>query len=144
MWWRGAEQLAEDDDMKGHEAIRADMLKSIKSPCDHLHTIETTEFSMYGATAKPDYAKLTIELDIKEGSPAPELKSVKKYLHQYRDVLMSYERAAGLLRDHFMGIYDPANVDVNLEFKPRGGLTSTIKTWEWNKEAQEKIDEALA
>ncbi len=143
MWWPGADQLAEDDDM-GHEAIRADMLKSIKSPCDHLHTIETTEFSMFGSVGKPDYAKLTIELDIKEGSPAPELKSVKFYLAQYRDACMSYERAAGLLRDHFMEIYDPANVDVNLEFKPRGGLTSTIKTWEWNAEAQEKIEAALA
>lgn len=125
------------------EKIKADALRSIKSPCDHLHTIETTEFTMYGASAKPDYAKLTIELDIKEGEKAPELKSVKKYLHQYRDVCMSYERAAGLLRDHFMEVYDPTNVDVNLEFKPRGGLTSSIKTWEWNKEAQASIDEAL-
>lgn len=126
------------------ERVRADVLKSIKSPCDHLHTIETDEFTLLGAPGQPDQAKLCVELDIKEGDPAPELKSVKKYLHQYRDVCMSYERAATLLRDHFMEVYNPANVDVNLEFKPRGGLSSTIKTWEWNEEAQEKIEAALA
>lgn len=125
------------------EQIRADVLEYIDSPCDHLHTIETEEFNIYGAPGQPDQAKLSIEIDIKEGKPAPELKSVKRYLHQYRDVCMSYERAATLLRDHFMEVYNPSNVEVDLIFKPRGGLTSTIKTWEWNEEAQAKIDEAF-
>jgi NADPH-dependent 7-cyano-7-deazaguanine reductase QueF len=125
------------------EKIRADALQSIKSPCNHLHEITSEEFSMFGALGQPDQAKLSIDLDIKEGAPAPELKSVKKYLHQYRDVCMSYERAAMLIRDHFMEVYDPSNVDVTLEFKPRGGLTSNVKTWAWNEVAQAGIKEAL-
>ena len=62
------------------------------------------------------------------------MKSVKAYLHQYRECIISYERAAGLIRDHFMEVYNPINVDLTLIFKPRGGIKSTITTAEWNDE----------
>ena len=47
MWWRGAQQLSEDDDMT-YETIRADVLRTIKSPCNHEHTIDTEEFTLLG------------------------------------------------------------------------------------------------
>lgn len=126
-----------------YEGIRADVLRSIPSPCDHMHLIETEEFTLLGQAGKPDYGHLALELDIKEGGKAPELKSVKKYLAQYRDCIVSYERAAGLIRDHFMEAYDPKNVDLTLTFKPRGGIKSKIMTWEWNEGLKSDIHEAI-
>ena len=126
-----------------YEDISKDVLRSIKSPCDHMHVIETEEFTLYGSKGKPDFGHLVIELDIKEGADAPELKSVKAYFAQYRNCIVSYERAAGLLRDHFMEFYDPSNVDVTLAFKPRGGIKSKIMTWGWNEQAKTLIDKAL-
>lgn len=124
-----------------YQGISKDVLLSITSPCDHMHLIETEEFTLLGAVDKPDFGHLAIDLDIKEGGKSPELKSVKAYFAQYRGCVISYERAAGLIRDHFMAVYDPRNVDVTLTFKPRGGIKSKIMTWEWNEgHAEDKID----
>ena len=79
-----------------------------------------------GAQGQPDFAKVTIELDIRSKGKCPELKSVKKYFSQFRDVVMSYERATILIKDHFLEVYDPRTVDIVLKFQARGGLESTI------------------
>lgn len=125
-----------------YEGIRADVLKALPSPGKHGHEIETDEFTLMGAHGKADFARLKIDLSIDEGK-CPELKSVKQYLAQYRNCVMSYERAATLLRDHFVEVYDPENVDITLEFKVRGGIKSTVNTWAWNREAEDGIEEAL-
>lgn len=136
MWWGKADELSEEDENMTYQGVRADVLKSIVSPCDHEHTIETEEFTLLGAAGQPDFGHLSLSLDIEKGAAAPELKSVKAYLHQYRECIISYERAAGLIRDHFMEVYNPINVDLTLTFKTRGGIKSTIMTAELN----EKID----
>jgi NADPH-dependent 7-cyano-7-deazaguanine reductase QueF len=140
MWWRGAERLSEDDDMT-YQGVRADVLRSIVSPCDHEHTIETKEFTLLGRPAQPDFGHLSLSLDIEEGADAPELKSVKAYLAQYRECIISYERAAGLIRDHFMEVYNPRNVDLTLTFEARGGIKSTIIVSEWNEHLPHAGDE---
>lgn len=124
-----------------YEGIRADVLKSLPSPGKHGHEIETEEFTLLGAHGKPDFGHLAIDLSIEEGGKCPELKSVKKYLAQYRNCVISYERAATLLKDHFVEVYAPENVDITLTFKPRGGIRSKISTWDWGQEAEELHDE---
>lgn len=123
-----------------YQDISKDVLFSITSPCDHMHMIETEEFTLLGAVDKPDFGHVAIELDIAEGAKAPELKSVKAYLAQYRECVISYERATGLIRDHFIEVYAPRNVDVTLTFKPRGGIKSRIMAWEWNEKYTDEID----
>lgn len=91
---------------------------------------------MLGVSGQADYAVLSIDLDIKDGGASPELKSVKEYLAQYRNCVMSYERAAALLMEHFKFEYAPIHINVTLEFKTRGGLTSTIETWFWSDESK--------
>lgn len=117
-----------------YKSVRSDVLKSITSPCVHSHEIKTEEFTMLGVKGQADFAVLTITLDIADKGNAPELKSVKLYLAQYRNCVMSYERAAGLLLEHFKSEYDPVHINVTLVFKTRGGLTSTIDTWSWSDE----------
>lgn len=119
-----------------YEEIREDMLKAIPSPCAHTHEIKTEEFTLLGIAGQADFAKLSIDLDIKEGGKAPELRSVKLYLAQYRNCVLSYERAAALLKEHFLSVYDPIHINIILKFKTRGGLASTIETWFWSNESK--------
>jgi 7-cyano-7-deazaguanine reductase len=131
MWWPGAEQIAESD-MQGHNSIQADLIKWIKSPSEHDHEIVTEEFTIYGEAGQPDYGTLTIRLTIAEGGKAPELKSIKHYLHQYRHALMSYERAAETIKRHLWEILDPIEVRVKIKFNVRGGLKSTLIAWKYS------------
>jgi hypothetical protein len=41
-----------------------------------------------------------------------------------------------------MEVYNPRNVDLTLDFKPRGGIRSTINVAEWNEQdiEDDKID----
>lgn len=108
------------------QSIQQGLLKSIPSPGRHEHLIETGEFTFLGASGQADFIDLSIQLLIQMGRSSPELKSVKLYLAQYRNVVMSYERAAWLLRKHFIEIYEPSTLDITLRCQPRGGLRSTI------------------
>lgn len=102
------------------------VLKCIPAPDNHFHEITTNEFSVFGALNQPDYAVLTLKFSIEKGKPCPELKSLKAYLLQYRDCIMSYERAASVLHDHLWDVYSPSRLDISMEFSPRGGLSSKI------------------
>lgn len=108
------------------QSVQQGILKSIPSPGWHEHLIETGEFTFLGASGQADFIDLSLQLQVQEGGKAPELKSVKLYLAQYRNVVMSYERAAWLLKKHFTEIYNPTCLDITLRCQPRGGLRSTI------------------
>ena len=126
MWWQGAEQLAEDDAMSQWDKIDPKVLKCIPAPVSHFHKITTNEFSVFGSPSQPDYATLTLEFNILKGKSCPELKSLKMYLLQYRECVMSYERAAAVLHKHLLEVYSPANLNIKMDFSPRGGLSSQI------------------
>ncbi len=126
MWWQDAEWLSEEDEMVKLNSIDSTVLKSIPSPDNHFHKITTNEFSIYGSPNQPDYAILTLEFNIVKGGICPELKSLKTYLLQYRDCIMSYERAATILKEHLLEMYKPSRIKVILEFNTRGGLASEI------------------
>lgn len=117
--------------MLGHNSINPGLIKTIKSPGEHDHEIFTKEFTVYGEHDQPDYAELTIELTIEKGGKAPELKSIKQYLRQYRSALMSYERAAETIKQHLWEALDPVELRVKIKFNARGGLKSTVTAWEY-------------
>ncbi len=112
--------------MKQWDRIDASVLKCIAAPAEHFHRITTNEFSVFGAPSQPDYAILTLEFRIAKGEPCPELKSLKAYLLQYRDCIMSYERAASVLHDHLWDVYNPLGLHIKMAFSPRGGISSEI------------------
>ncbi len=112
--------------MKQWDKIDPAMLKCIPAVAEHFHEITTDEFSVFGAPSQPDYAGLTLKFNIAKGQPCPELKSLKVYLLQYRDCIMSYERAASVMHDHLWDVYSPSSLTISMEFSPRGGLSSKI------------------
>ena len=55
-----------------------------------------------------------------------ELKSLKNYLFQYRDTVISYERCVDVLYKHLMQTYQPVRLRVQIDFRPRGGISSCM------------------
>ena len=55
-----------------------------------------------------------------------ELKSLKLYLQQYRDVVISYERLLNQIYDHMIEVYDPQRLRLVLDCNPRGGISSRL------------------
>ena len=58
---------------------------------------------------------------------AIELKSLKEYLLQYRDTVISYERAIDVMYKHLTAAYKPIRLRLEIQFRPRGGISSTMK-----------------
>ena len=56
----------------------------------------------------------------------PLLKSLKLYLQQYRDVIISYERFINQLYDHMQKVYTPERLRLVLDCNPRGGISSRL------------------
>ena len=53
-----------------------------------------------------------------------ELKSLKFYLLQYRNVGMFYEHVVNRILDDLVGVLAPLSMEVVGEFTPRGGISS--------------------
>ncbi|MCF6249466.1 MAG: preQ(1) synthase [Desulfobacula sp.] len=53
-----------------------------------------------------------------------ELKSLKYYLLQFRNVGMFYEHVVNKILDDLVGIIKPLSMEVTGEFTPRGGVSS--------------------
>jgi 7-cyano-7-deazaguanine reductase len=53
-----------------------------------------------------------------------ELKSLKYYLLQYRNVGMFYEHVVNKILDDLVRVLSPLRMEVTGEFTPRGGISS--------------------
>ena len=101
------------------------ILKSIGNTCNsHVHIIETPELSFLGFPEQPDFANLRIEIE--PCNDAVELKSVKKYLKQFRQKHISYERLLDTIFNDFWTVYSPLFLSVTIHTRPRGGISSTL------------------
>ncbi len=87
--------------------------------------IEQPEYSsVCPRTGLPDTGCITI-------SYAPdqtiiELKSLKLYLLQYRNVGIFYENIVNRILDDLIAVLQPKQMTVTGKFTPRGGITSTV------------------
>lgn len=75
-------------------------------------------------TGLPDFGCITIRYT--PGSHIIELKSLKYYLLQYRNVGIFYENAVNRILEDLVGVLDPVNMQVTGEFSPRGGISTTV------------------
>ena len=82
-------------------------------------------------TGLPDNGCITI--DYRPDSQIIELKSLKYYLLQYRNVGMFYEHVINKILDDLVGVLAPLSMKVTGEFTPRGGVSS-LATAEYVKE----------
>jgi 7-cyano-7-deazaguanine reductase len=89
-------------------------------------TIEIPEYTaICPKTGLPDFG--TITLQYKPGKKCLELKSLKMYLHAYRNLGIFYENAVNRILRDVVTACRPVHAKVTGEFAARGGLRSVIE-----------------
>ena len=76
-------------------------------------------------TGQPDFA--TIEIRYVPDKYIVELKSLKLYLQQYRDVGMFHEAVTNKILEDFRKSSSPKKIEVLGKFNPRGGINTKIR-----------------
>ena len=106
-------------------SIDASVLKSLPNAArGYEQRISIPEFTFLGVANQPDFGVITVWFY--GGERTIELKSLKEYLFQYRDTIISYERCLDVMYRHLMEVYQPDRVRIEIEFRPRGGISSTL------------------
>ena len=86
--------------------------------------IRCEEITFLGRSNQPDFA--TMNVTMYPGKNVIELKSLKLYLQQYRDKVISYERLVNVIYDDLIRVYRPARLRVEMDLRPRGGISSHL------------------
>ena len=116
------------------------LLKSIANPSGDGYeiNIKNPEITFIGVKDQPDFA--TVYLIFYPKNSVIELKSLKKYFQNFRryeqdrpfhhgtrrNTLVSYERLINVVYDDLMEVYDPNRLRIEMEFRPRGGISSRL------------------
>ncbi|GAB1401661.1 preQ(1) synthase [Elusimicrobiota bacterium] len=89
--------------------------------------IETEEFTcLCPWTGLPDYAHLKVNYE--PNKVVVELKSFKMYLQSYRMVGMVHENVVNSIMNDLSSVLKTKNLSVELKFKIRGGITTTVSS----------------
>ncbi len=112
--------------MNNYKDINSDILKSITNPTTECYEIkiQIPEFTFLGVSEQPDFAK--IYLTFYPDKKIIELKSLKLYVYQLRDIVVSYERLINIIYDHMKKVYEPKRLRVVMICNPRGGISSKL------------------
>ena len=76
-------------------------------------------------TGLPDVGTITIRY--RPGEKIVELKSLKFYLLQFRNVGIFYEHVVNRILDDLVAVLDPRWMEVTGDFTARGGITTQVK-----------------
>jgi 7-cyano-7-deazaguanine reductase len=114
---------------KSPDTIKTDVLAPMdyqyRSKRDILITIEQPEYtSVCPMTGLPDMGCITIEY-VPDQSIV-ELKSLKYYLLQYRNVGIFYENIVNRILDDLVSVLSPKKMTVTGNFTARGGITTKV------------------
>lgn len=80
--------------------------------------------SLCPLTGHPDFATITVRYV--PGATCVELKSLKLYLHGYRQQGVFFEALVNRILDDLVAALAPVRLEVRGEFRGRGGIASTI------------------
>ena len=111
--------------IKKPETVKADIIEPIeyKSHRNINIVIKQPEFtSLCPMTGLPDFGCITVKY--RPGKKIIELKSLKFYLLQYRNVGIFYEHAVNRILDDLVEKLDPQWMEVTGDFTSRGGITT--------------------
>ena len=111
--------------IKKPETVKADIIEPIeyKSHRNINIVIKQPEFtSLCPMTGLPDFGCITVKY--RPGEKIVELKSLKFYLLQYRNVGIFYEHAVNRILDDLVQKLDPKWMEVTGDFTSRGGITT--------------------
>lgn len=111
---------------KLYDAIDQDVLKAIPNPSKEAYEIKIKipEFTFLGVKEQPDFAN--VYLTFYPAKKIIELKSLKQYVFQLRDITVSYERLINIFYDHLMKVYQPDRLRIVMNCNPRGGISSKL------------------
>ena len=112
--------------VKTYEAIDAGLLVSLPNPSSSAYEIKVKipEFTFLGVGEQPDFAQ--IYLTFYPGKKIIELKALKFYVYQLRDIVVSYERLINIIYDQLMESYEPDRLRLVMHCNPRGGISSHL------------------
>ena len=103
-------------------------LETFDNPCpqrDYDIEINCPEFtSLCPKTGQPDFGEIIIEYVADQ--LCVELKSLKLYLQSYRHEGIYYEDVTNRVLEHLADCLKPRWLQVRSEWRPRGGIRSTI------------------
>jgi 7-cyano-7-deazaguanine reductase len=92
---------------------------------DYRITIRCPEFtSLCPRTSQPDFGEIVIEYC--PDKLCIELKSLKLYIHGYRNKGIFYEALTNDILDDLSAACKPRWMKVTSEFTPRGGITTQV------------------
>jgi 7-cyano-7-deazaguanine reductase len=92
---------------------------------DYTIEIVCPEFtSVCPKTGQPDFGRLTISY-VPEAQ-CVELKSLKLYLQQYRNLGIFYENVTNRIHDDLIAVLQPRKLKLSAAFSARGGITTTV------------------
>lgn len=112
--------------MKLYDQIDLTLLEAIPNPSKGAYEIKVKipEFTFLGVKEQPDFANAYISFY--PSKKIIELKSLKQYVYQLRDIVVSYERLINIFYDHLMSVYEPDRLRLVMVFNPRGGISSKL------------------
>ncbi|MEA3500784.1 MAG: 7-cyano-7-deazaguanine reductase [Candidatus Marinimicrobia bacterium] len=109
-----------------YRSIDKTILRAIPNPTHEAYEIKIKipEFTFLGVQEQPDFADVYLTFYPK--NKVIELKSLKKYVYQMRNIVISYERLINIFYDHLMEVYDPQRLRILMLCDPRGGISSRL------------------
>ena len=112
---------------KPEDVVKKKVLKTIaykyKGRRDIDITIQQPEFtSVCPMTGLPDFGRITIKY--RPDMKLVELKSLKFYLLQYRNVGIFYEHVVNQILDDLVDVVKPRWMEITGNFTARGGITT--------------------
>jgi len=117
------------ENRKSPQIIEKDILLAVdyeyKGRDIYVEIIQPEFTSLCPLTGLPDFA--TIKIIYIPDEKIIELKSLKYYLLQYRNVGIFYESLVNKILDDLVQTINPKYMEVIGEFTPRGGIKTTVK-----------------
>jgi 7-cyano-7-deazaguanine reductase len=92
---------------------------------DYTIQIVCPEFtSVCPKTGQPDHG--TLKIDYVPGAKCVELKSLKMYLQQYRNMGVFYETLTNRILDDLAAVLQPRKMTLTAAFNARGGISTSV------------------
>jgi 7-cyano-7-deazaguanine reductase len=116
-------------DIKSPDIVKTEMLEPIEykyqSRRDIDIVIKQPEYtSLCPMTGQPDFGCITIKY--RPNTKIIELKSLKFYLLQYRNVGIFYEHVVNRILDDLKMVFEPKFMEITGDFTARGGITTQV------------------
>ncbi len=115
-------------DVDGPEAVDRDVLAAIAfdypASATEVEYIDPEFTSVCPWTGLPDFGELRIRYV--PDRHLVELKSLKYYLHSYRNVGILQEHVVNAVLDDLVRLLAPQRMEVTARFFPRGGISTVV------------------